>query len=35
MSINYNLDEKESKVPQVPPEKEQAIEDALRYFKMI
>lgn len=33
--INYHLGEKESKVPQVPLEKEQAIEDALRYFKMI
>lgn len=33
--INYNLGEKESKVPQIPPEKERAIEDALRYFKMI
>lgn len=33
--INYNLGEKESKVLQVPSEKEQAIEDALRYFKMI
>lgn len=33
--INYNLGEKESKAPQVPPEKEQAIEDALIYFKMI
>ena len=32
---NYNLGEKESKSPQVPPEKEQAIEDALIYFKMI
>ena len=32
---NYNLGEKESKAPQVPPEKEQAIEDALIYFKMI
>lgn len=32
---NYNLGEKKSKVPQVPPEKEQAIEDALIYFKMI
>ncbi len=32
---NYNLGKKKSKVPQVPPEKEQAIEDALRYFKMI
>jgi len=33
--INYNIGEGKSKVPQVPPEKEQAIEDALRYFKMI
>ena len=33
--INFNLGEKEPKVPQVPPEKEQAIENALRYFKMI
>lgn len=33
--INYNLGEKESKAPQVPSEKEQAIEDALIYFKMI
>jgi len=33
--INYNLGKKKSKVPQVPLEKEQAIEDALRYFKMI
>ena len=33
--INYNLGEKEPKVPQVPPEKKQAIEDVLRYFKMI
>lgn len=33
--INYNLGENESKVPQVSLEKEQAIEDALRYFKMI
>lgn len=32
---NYNLGEKKSKVSQVPPEKEQAIEDALIYFKMI
>ena len=33
--VNYNLGEKESKVPQVSPEKEQTIEDALKYFKMI
>lgn len=33
--INFNLGKKEPKVPQVPPEKEQAIENALRYFKMI
>ena len=33
--INYNLGEKESKVPQVSPEKKRAIEDTLRYFKMI
>lgn len=25
--INYNLGEKESKVPQIPPEKEQEVED--------
>ena len=28
--INYSLGEKKSKAPQVPLEKEQAIEDALR-----
>ena len=33
--INYDFGKKELKVPQVPPEKEQAIENALRYFKMI
>ena len=33
---NYNLSKKEdAKVPQCPPEKEAAIVDALRYFKMI
>ena len=33
---NYNLLKKEgAKVPQCPPEKEAAIVDALRYFKMI
>ena len=33
---NYNLSKKEdAKVPQSPPEKEAAIVDALRYFKMI
>ena len=26
--INYNLGENESKVPQMPPEKEQEVEDA-------
>lgn len=33
--INYNVGDGKSKVPQVPLEKEKAIEDALRYFKMI
>lgn len=33
--INYNLGVGKSKVPQVSPAKEQAIEGALRYFKMI
>ncbi len=33
--INYNLGVGKSKVPQLSPEKEQAIEGALRYFKMI
>ena len=33
--INYNVGDGKSKVPQVPSEKEEAIEDALRYFKMI
>ncbi|WP_044294554.1 23S rRNA (uracil(1939)-C(5))-methyltransferase RlmD [Robinsoniella peoriensis] len=33
--INYNVGDGKSKVPQVPVEKEKAIEDALRYFKMI
>lgn len=33
--INYNVGNGKSKVPQVPAEKEKAIEDALRYFKMI
>lgn len=32
---NYNVGEGKSKVPQVPLEKEKAIEDALRYFKML
>ncbi|MFR6333634.1 MAG: RNA methyltransferase [Eisenbergiella sp.] len=32
--INYNVGE-EKLVPQVPLEKEEAIEDALRHFKMI
>lgn len=33
--INYNIGEGKSRVPQVTPEKEVAIEDALRHFKMI
>ncbi|MDR0913748.1 MAG: 23S rRNA (uracil(1939)-C(5))-methyltransferase RlmD [Oscillospiraceae bacterium] len=33
--INYNLGEGKAKIPQVPPEKEKAIEDALKHFKMI
>jgi len=33
--INYNLGDGKAKVPQVPREKEKAIEDALRHFKMI
>ncbi len=33
--INYNVGEGKSHVPQVTPEKKLAIEDALRYFKMI
>ncbi len=32
---NYNVGEGKSKVPKLPLEKEKAIEDALRYFKMI
>lgn len=33
--INYNVGDGKSKVPQVPAEKEKAIEDALRHFKII
>lgn len=33
--INYNVGDGKSKVPQVTPEKEKAIEEALRHFKMI
>lgn len=33
--INYNVGDGKAKIPQVPLEKEKAIEDALRYFKMI
>ena len=33
--INYNLGEGKARVPQVTPEKEEAIEDALRHFQMI
>ena len=33
---NYNLSKKENaKVPQCPPEKEEAIKEALKYFRMI
>lgn len=32
---NYNIGEGKARVPQVTPEKEQAIEDALRHFQMI
>ena len=33
--INYNIGEGKARVPQVTPEKEQAIENALRHFQMI
>lgn len=33
--INYNTGSGKVKIPQVPLEKEQAIEEALRHFKMI
>lgn len=33
--INYNVGEGKNRVPQVTPEKESAIEDALRHFQMI
>ena len=33
--INYNVGDGKSRVPQVTPEKEKAIEDALRHFQMI
>jgi len=33
--VNYNLGNRKAKVPQVPPEKEKTIEDALRHFRMI
>ena len=33
--INYNIGEGKARVPQVPLEKEKAIEDALKYFRMI
>lgn len=32
---NYNIGEGKARVPQVPLEKEKAIEDALKHFKMI
>lgn len=33
--VNYNVGEGKAKVPQVPLEKEKAIEEALRYFQMV
>ena len=33
--INYNVGENKNHVPQVTPEKREAIIDALKYFKMI
>lgn len=33
--MNYNIGEGKVKIPQVPLEKEKAIGDALRYYKMI
>lgn len=33
--VNYHVGEGKAKVPQVPLEKEKAIEDALRHFRMI
>ena len=33
--VNYNVGEGKAKVPQVPMEKEKAIEEALRHFQMI
>jgi 23S rRNA (uracil1939-C5)-methyltransferase len=32
---NYNIGESKAKVPQVPADKEKAIEDALKHFQMI
>lgn len=32
--INYNIGKGKNRVPQVTPEKESAIEDVLRHFKM-
>jgi len=32
---NYNMGDGKAKVPQVPSEKEQAIEEAFKYFMMI
>ena len=34
-SINYNIAKKVTRVPQCPPDKENAITDALRHYKMI
>ena len=32
---NYNLDSGEGRVPNCPPEKEEAIKEALKHFDMI
>lgn len=34
-SINYNISKKDTRVPQCPPDKEKAIVDALKFFRMI
>jgi len=35
MGKNYNTSKKGAKVPVCPPEKEKAIKDALKHFKMV
>ena len=34
-AINYNISKKGTRVPQCPPDKENAITDALKYYGMI